>query len=127
MERVTGIGGVFFKCGDVETTKQWYRENLGVQGEHGYVAFHWRDHADPTQEGITTWSPFPKDTTYFEPSKAPFMINYRVANLAKMLEQLRAAGCAVDEKVEDTEYGKFGWVMDPDGNRIELWEPPVAK
>ena len=122
MERVLGIGGIFFKAKDPAKLKAWYCENLGLpKGEHGEVMF-------PAQgePGPLVWSTFPADTAYFEPSKAPFMINFRVADLRAMLAQLRAAGAAVDEKVQEESYGKFGWVMDPEGNRIELWEPPAA-
>lgn len=123
MERVTGIGGVFFKANDPEKLKAWYRDHLGVPtDEQGYVAFPTKDDPGPS----TTWSAFASDTTYFAPSDKPFMINYRVRDLRAMLAQLRAAGCVVDDKVEEYDFGKFGWVMDPEGNRIELWEPAGA-
>ena len=126
MERVTGIGGVFFKSKDPEALKRWYVDHLGVQpDEQGYVSFHWREHADPDVEAFTAWGPFSETTDYFDPSSRPFMVNYRVRNLERMLAQLRAAGADVDDRVEEYEYGKFGWVMDPDGTRIELWEPPA--
>jgi predicted enzyme related to lactoylglutathione lyase len=122
MERVTGIGGIFFKANDPERLKAWYRDHLGVPlDDHGYVSFSTKDDPGPS----TIWSAFAKDTTYFEPSKASFMVNFRVKNLGAMLAQLRAAGVEVDEKVMDEPYGKFGWAMDPEGNRIELWEPPI--
>ena len=114
MEKVTGIGGVFFKADDAEALRRWYMDNLGID-------------VDPVWGGAmfgdTVWSIFKGTTNYFEPSKQPFMVNYRVADLDAMLAQLRAAGAAVDEKVEETEFGRFGWVMDPEGNRIELWQP----
>ncbi len=121
MERVLGVGGIFFKAKDPAKLKAWYRDHLGLPtDEHGETMF-------PTQGGPGfIWAPFPADTTYFEPSKAPFMLNFRVKDLHAMLAQLRAAGAAVDEKVQEESYGKFGWVMDPEGNRIELWEPPAA-
>jgi predicted enzyme related to lactoylglutathione lyase len=122
MERVIGVGGIFFKAKDPARLKAWYRENLGLPAdEHGETTF-------PTQEGpgALVWAPFPIDTKYFEPSQAPFMINFRVKDLHAMLAQLRAAGATVDEKVLEESYGKFGWVMDPEGNRVELWEPPAA-
>ncbi len=126
MERVTGLGGIFFKCDDPKKIEEWYRQHLGIEPSgDGSVVFPWRDREDPEKTGYTVWSPFPKSTKYFDPSRAPFMINYRVANLDKMLEQLRQAGAQVDERAEDSEYGRFGWVMDPEGNRIELWEPPA--
>ncbi len=118
MERVTGIGGIFFKANDPKALTAWYRDNLGVPvGEHGMVSF------ENAAESSTIWQPFARDTTYFAPSEAPFMLNFRVANLHAMLEQLRAAGATVDDKVQEEGFGKFGWVMDPEGNRIELWEP----
>ena len=127
MARVTAIGGVFFKARDAEALRAWYRRHLGLDIQSwGGVTFHWQDGVQPGQEGATVWSIFPADTKYFAPSAAPFMINYRVANLARVLDELRAEGCTVDDKIEESEFGKFGWVMDPEGNRIELWEPPAA-
>jgi predicted enzyme related to lactoylglutathione lyase len=124
MERVTGIGGVFFKAQNPEQLTAWYQEHLGITPEeYGSVSFRWREPGRPAGSGTTVWAPFPQDTTYFAPSMAPFMINYRVANLDAMLAQLRAAGVPVDDHIEDHEYGRFGWAMDPEGNRIELWEP----
>lgn len=123
MKRVTGIGGVFFKSENPDAAYEWYEKHLGIQREDGYVVFKWRGHEDPSEEGQTVWSPFKKDTTYFEPSKAPFMINYRVADMDALLAALEKEGVRV-EKREDMEYGKFAWIMDPEGNRIELWEPP---
>lgn len=120
MARVTGIGGVFFKARDRAAMIAWYREHLGMEpGEHGSVMFHWGD-----QGGVTIWGPFEHDTDYFNPSTAPFMINYRVDDLDALLARLRAAGVTVDNKVEEYDYGRFGWIMDPEGNRLELWEPP---
>jgi predicted enzyme related to lactoylglutathione lyase len=127
MKRVTGIGGIFFKSKDPDKAREWYREHLGIESDGSSGAsFLWREADNVDQEGMTLWSAFPDDTRYFDPSTAPFMINYRVANLEWLLEQLRAEGVTVDPKVEDTEYGKFAWIMDPEGNRIELWEPPAA-
>jgi len=125
MKRVTGIGGIFFKGQDAEALRAWYREHLGIEaeGDSGCV-FEWREAAEPEQMGQTVWSVFAGHTKYFEPSNAPFMINYRVSDLRALLDQLRAEGVTVDDKLEEHEYGKFGWIMDPEGNRIELWEPP---
>jgi predicted enzyme related to lactoylglutathione lyase len=121
MERVLGVGGIFFKAQDPAKLKAWYRENLGLPvDEHGEITFLTVGDPGP----CLVWSPFPADTKYFEPSTAPFMLNFRVKNLEAMLAQLRAAGARVDEKVQEAPYGKFGWVMDPEGNRIELWEIP---
>ena len=122
MERVIGVGGIFFKAKDPGGLKAWYRDHLGFPAdEHGETMF--LSEGDPGP-GVV-WSPFPLDTTYFAPSTAPFMINFRVKDLHAMLAQLRAAGVTIDEKVQEAPYGKFGWVMDPEGNRIELWEPPA--
>jgi predicted enzyme related to lactoylglutathione lyase len=119
MERVGGIGGVFFKSREPEKLAQWYRRHLGVEiASSGIAVF------GPT--GDTVWAPFPESSSYFGSDK-PFMINYRVSSLEKMLAQLRAAGVQVDDKTESSEFGKFGWATDIDGNRFELWEPPEAK
>lgn len=124
MARVTGIGGVFFKCRDPRGLADWYREHLGVPiEEYGGASFPWREHGDPEREGFTVWGPFGEDTSYFDPSERPFMVNLRVDDLDAMLERLRAAGVQVDDRVEEYPYGRFGWFMDPEGTRIELWEP----
>lgn len=124
MKRVIGIGGIFFKAHDPDALRAWYREHLGLEFDaYGGVSFGCSDDADERAKAQTIWSLFPSDTKYFEPSSAPFMINYRVENLAALLEQLRAEGVTVDERMDEYDYGKFGWVMDPEGNRIELWEP----
>jgi predicted enzyme related to lactoylglutathione lyase len=122
MQRVLGVGGIFFKSKDPTKLKAWYREHLGLPtDDQGETIFQTQGDPGP----FLIWSPFPEDTKYFEPSTAPFMINFRVKDLHAMLAQLRAAGAAVDEKVQEESYGKFGWVMDPEGNRIELWEAPA--
>jgi len=124
MRRVTGIGGVFFKAKDPKALAEWYRLHLGLDvQEWGGVAFRWADD-NASGAGTTVWSPFKDDTSYFAPSTASFMINYRVADLHALLAALRAEGCQVEEKVEESEYGKFGWVVDPEGNKLELWQPP---
>ena len=127
MERVMGIGGIFFKAADKAALAAWYRDNLGLalQEEWGIAVIPWKEN-DPRGDAQTVWSPFPDDTDYFAPSTKGFMVNFRVRDLDAMLAQLRASGCDVDDKVEASEFGKFGWVMDPEGNRVELWEPPVA-
>lgn len=125
MKRVTGIGGIFFKAKDPKALGDWYRTHLGLNLEEwGGVAFRWAD--DNPVGGTTIWSPFQDDTEYFAPSAAPFMVNFRVADLHALLAALRAEGCAVQDKVEESEYGKFGWVLDPEGNKIELWQPPAG-
>lgn len=126
MKRVTGLGGLFIKCSDPEAMYGWYEKHLGITREHGTVSFKWRDADDPEKTGTTVWALFPENTKYFEPSRAPFMMNFRVENLEQLLQALRAEGVQVDDKVETYDYGKFGWIMDPEGNRIELWEPPAG-
>jgi predicted enzyme related to lactoylglutathione lyase len=130
MKRVIGIGGVFFKAKDPESLRAWYQKHLGLEPDaYGGVVFHCPASEAAQQTAQTVWSLFPSDTNYFEPSSAPFMINYRVENLAALREQLKDEGVEVDERTEEYEYGRFGWITDPEGNRIELWEPrvPFAK
>ena len=128
MKRVTGIGGIFFKSKDPKALGAWYREHLGIDvSEWGGASFQWTSADNPSGVGTTLWTPFKEDSSYFAPSNAGFMINYRVADLHGLLALLRSEGCDVDAKVDESEYGKFGWVMDPDGNRIELWQPPEGQ
>jgi catechol 2,3-dioxygenase-like lactoylglutathione lyase family enzyme len=128
-KRVTGIGGVFFKAKDPEKLGAWYRDHLGLplELEWGGCQFFWRDDKNPRKRGHTVWSPFPADTKYFKPGRKQFMVNFRVDDLAAVLKALRAEGVWVDKRVEESEVGKFGWIMDPEGTRIELWQPPPAK
>jgi len=122
VERVTGIGGIFFKARDPEALREWYRRHLGLDvQEWGGLAFRWNDPPGAAETGSTVWSIFPASSDYFT---RPFMINYRVADLAAVLDALRAEGCDVDERTEISDFGRFGWVTDPEGNRIELWQPP---
>jgi predicted enzyme related to lactoylglutathione lyase len=125
MGRVTGLGGVFFKAADPDALHAWYESQLGMKREGGPVFFRWRE-VDRDVPGTTVWSLFSKETKYFEPGQAAFMINYRVDDLDALLERLVAAGVWVDERRENSEYGRFAWIMDPEGNRIELWEPPAG-
>jgi predicted enzyme related to lactoylglutathione lyase len=126
MERVTGLGGIFFKARQPEQLREWYRRHLGIPVQDwGGVSFEWRQMAAPERKGATVWSIFPGSTDYFEPSSAPFMINYRVRNLDQVLDALRAEGVQVESPIQESEFGRFGWIMDPEGNRIELWEPPA--
>ncbi|MBV1776131.1 VOC family protein [Burkholderiaceae bacterium DAT-1] len=128
MKRVTGIGGIFFKAQDPKSLGEWYRTHLGIDVQAwGGAAFQWRGDSNPDGVGTTVWSPFAADTGYFAPSTAPFMINYRVDNLHALLEVLRSEGVQVEDKIDESEYGKFGWVIDPEGNKIELWEPPAGQ
>ena len=128
MKRATGIGGIFFKAENAEKLRAWYAAHLGLPVESwGGFQFHWRQDDAPERRGHTVWSIFKGGTRYFDPSEKPFMINYRVEDLDAVLEALRSEGVAVDPKIEESEYGRFGWAMDPEGNRIELWEPPARK
>jgi predicted enzyme related to lactoylglutathione lyase len=128
MKRVTGIGGIFFNARDPVTLRAWYQQHLGIDvQEWGGAAFAWTDEAGKPTAGTTVWSIGAAAGTYFAPSTASFMINYRVADLHALVSVLRAEGCNVLEKTEESEYGKFGWVMDPEGNKVELWEPPPGK
>jgi predicted enzyme related to lactoylglutathione lyase len=125
MKRVTGLGGVFFKAEHPEELYQWYEKHLGVRREgQEPVAFNWRQADDPEKAGTTVWAIFPKDTKYFNPSHSSFMMNFRVEDLDGLLAALREEGVEIDPHREDHEYGRFAWIMDPEGNRIELWEPP---
>jgi len=123
MKRVTGIGGIFFKATDPAGLARWYREHLGVPVDEdaSHALFHWRE--DRGGDGLTVWSLFDRADGYFR-SDAPFMVNYRVDDLDALLAALRAEGVVVDERVDDLPEGRFGWVTDPEGNRIELWQPP---
>ncbi|MGJ8734054.1 MAG: VOC family protein [Cellulophaga sp.] len=121
MKRVTGLGGFFFKTEDPDKIKQWYKDRLGLDTDRYGCTFWWKD-----KEGndcSTQWSPMKNDTTYFEPSKSSFMMNFRVENLVKLLEVLKAEGVTIVGEIEEYSYGKFGWILDPDGNKLELWEP----
>jgi predicted enzyme related to lactoylglutathione lyase len=120
MAKVTGLGGFFFKSRDPKALAEWYGKHLGLPiSDFGGAMFG----EDEKRPGFTLWSPFKDDTDYFKPSSRDFMINFRVDDLDAMLQQLRAAGAQVDEKIQDYEYGRFGWFMDPEGNRVELWQP----
>ena len=130
MKRVTGIGGIFFKSENAQQLYEWYERHLGIQRDpNGGTGFPWRelqaaDGTQPGREGFTAWSIFPQTTKYFGESKAGFMVNYRVDNLDALLEDLKNSGVEIDPHREDADYGRFAWITDPDGNRIELWEPP---
>jgi predicted enzyme related to lactoylglutathione lyase len=127
MKRVTGIGGIFFRAKDPMALRAWYAKHLGIEVlEWGGAVFPWADDAGHATKGTTVWSISGLDAESFAPSKASFMVNYRVADLAALLKTLREEGCDVLEKTETSELGKFGWVMDPEGNKVELWEPPAG-
>lgn len=122
-KKVTGIGGIFFKCKDPKKMREWYQTHLGLNtGQYGAV-FEWRQGADTTKKGFTQWSTFSEKTKYFEPSTKDFMINYRVENLEALVEQFKKDSVIIVDKIETVEYGKFIHIMDIEGNKIELWEP----
>lgn len=125
MSRVVGVGGIFFKAVDPVALRAWYRNHLGVNVEDwGGAVFQWKHPDSPGTSGSTTWSVLPESSPYLDPSPARFMVNFIVRDLDSLLAALRVEGCDVDAKVEESEFGKFGWVMDPEGHRVELWEPP---
>jgi predicted enzyme related to lactoylglutathione lyase len=123
MKRVTGIGGIFFKSEDPENLKKWYDRHLGIKSDQYGGMFRWKEFDPPHAEAYTAWGPFSKDTKYFLPSEKSYMFNYRVENLEKLIAILRDEGVTIVGEIEDYDYGKFGWVLDPEGNKIELWEP----
>lgn len=128
MRRVTGIGGIFFHAKDPAMLRAWYKTHLGIDVlDWGGAAFVWADAKGEAMKGTTIWSIGDAKDNYYAPSKAPFMINYRVENLVELLKALRAEGCDVVDKMDDSEFGKFGWVMDPEGNKVELWQPPEGR
>jgi len=128
MKRVTGIGGIFFKAKDAKALHAWYKKHLGIDVQSwGGAAFKWTDDDGKPVAGTTAWSINSLESKQFAPSEATFMVNYRVDDLHALLKALREEGCNVLEKVDDSEYGKFGWVIDPEGNKVELWQPPAGE
>ena len=123
-KRVTGIGGLFFKTEDPKATKEWYKKHLCFPTDDLGCTFLWKD--KDGKDCSTQWSPFPEDTKYYAPSKKEFMFNYRVENLVELLKVLKEEGVTIVGEMEEYDYGKFGWIMDNDGNKIELWEPKDA-
>jgi predicted enzyme related to lactoylglutathione lyase len=122
-KKATGIGGIFFKCKDPQRMRDWYSKNLGLHTDKYGTSFAWYQGGDRTKRGYTQWSPFSEKTKYFAPSAKDFMINYRVEDLEGLLKQLRADSVTITDQVETAAYGKFVHIMDPEGNKIELWEP----
>ena len=123
MKKVTGIGGIFFKCKDPKKVREWYQKHLGLNTNQYGAVFEWYQGADSTKKGFSQWSPFKEATKYFEPSTKEFMINYRVENLKALVGELKKEGVTVTDTIETAAYGKFVHIMDIEGNKIELWEP----
>ena len=128
MRRVTGIGGIFFKARNAATLQAWYKRHLGIDVQPwGGAAFNWTDEKGKPVAGTTAWLISPEESEQFAPSTAPFMVNYRVADLHALIEALKEEGCNVLENIDESEYGKFAWVIDPEGNKVELWQPPEGQ
>lgn len=123
IKKVTGIGGVFFKCKNPQKMREWYNVNLGLQTNQYGAVFEWRQGEDSSKKGFTQWSPFKETTKYFEPSTKDFMINYRVENIEKLVEALKGNGVIIVDTIQSVSYGKFVHILDLEGNNIELWEP----
>lgn len=123
VKRVTGIGGIFFKCKDPKQMREWYKTHLGLNTNPYGTVFEWRQGTDTTKKGFTQWSPFSEKTKYFEPSEKDFMINYRVENLEALIQELKKEGVTITDTIETFDYGKFVHIMDLEGNKVELWEP----
>jgi len=123
MKKVTGIGGIFFKCKDPKAINEWYKTHLGFDTSPYGTNFEWRESEDNTKKGLTVWNPFPENTKYFEPSTKEFMINYRVDNLEALIEELKKDNVTILDKMETYDYGKFIHILDIEGNKIDLWEP----
>jgi predicted enzyme related to lactoylglutathione lyase len=122
MKKVTGLGGVFFKAKDPKAINAWYREHLGLNTTDYGTVFEWRDNDEPEKKGTTVWNPFKESTSYFGPSEKDFMFNFRVEDLEALLKELKAAGIEQIGEMQVFPYGKFAHIMDPEGNKIELWE-----
>lgn len=128
MKRVTGIGGIFFKAKDAPALQAWYKKHLGLDVQDwGGASFTWTDGDGKPVGGTTIWSVGPETSNQFAPSTAPFMINYRVDDLIALVKVLREEGCNLHGDLQDSEYGKFAWVIDPEGNKVELWQPPAGQ
>jgi predicted enzyme related to lactoylglutathione lyase len=123
MKKVTGIGGIFFKCKDPNKIKDWYKTHLGLDTNDYGATFEWREVGDSEKTAVTQWSPFAENTKYFDPSTREFMINYRVENLEALVIELKKEGVTVLDEIETYDYGKFVHILDLEGNKIELWEP----
>jgi predicted enzyme related to lactoylglutathione lyase len=128
MKRVTGIGGIFFNSSNPAAMRAWYKTHLGIDVQDwGGAAFTWADAAGQPTTGTTIWSVGDTKDNAFAPGGASFMVNYRVADLLALVTVLKAEGCNVLDDINESEFGKFAWVLDPDGNKVELWEPPPGQ
>ena len=127
MKKVTGIGGIFFKCKEPAKVKEWYSKHLGLKMDQYGTSFEWRQGDDPSKYGITQWSAFSDSTKYFDPSVKEFMINYRVQDLERLVIELKRDGVMIVDSIESFDYGKFVHILDNEGNKIELWEPVEAE
>ena len=125
--RILGIGGIFFKSANQQQMREWYGKHLGLADKGEGVMLPWREKDNPEKEHVTVWTVFPGNTKYFEPSQAAFMVNYIVDDLDALLERLQKEGVKIDPKRQDEDYGRFAWIYDPDGNKIELWQPVTPK
>jgi catechol 2,3-dioxygenase-like lactoylglutathione lyase family enzyme len=125
--RILGIGGVFFKSANRDQMREWYAKHLGLADKGQGVMLPWREHDDPNKEHVTVWTVFPASTDYFDPGRAPFMINYIVDDLDALLDRLKLEGVKIDPNRMNESYGRFAWIYDLDGNKIELWQPASAK
>ena len=125
--RILGIGGVFFKSANRDQMREWYSKHLGLADKGQGAMLPWREHDDPQKEHVTVWTVFPASSTYFDPSKASFMINYIVDDLDALLDRLKEEGVKIDPKRMNESYGRFAWIYDLDGNKIELWQPASTK
>ncbi|HEX3742456.1 MAG TPA: VOC family protein [Bryobacteraceae bacterium] len=125
--RILGIGGIFFKSANRDQMREWYSKHLGLADKGQGAMLPWREHDDPQKEHVTVWSLFPDSTKYFDPSHASFMINYIVDDMDALLDRLKQEGVKIDAKRMDESYGRFAWIYDSDGNKIELWQPLPAK
>jgi catechol 2,3-dioxygenase-like lactoylglutathione lyase family enzyme len=121
--RIIGIGGIFFKSANRDQMREWYSKHLGLADKGGGAMLPWREHDDPQKEHVTVWTIFPASTKYLDPSPAPFMINYIVDDLDALLDRLKQEGVKIDDKRMNESYGRFAWIYDADGNKIELWQP----
>jgi predicted enzyme related to lactoylglutathione lyase len=123
MKKVTGIGGIFFKCKDPNAVKEWYNKHLGLNAGAYGASFEWRHEEDPSKKGLTQWNVNTEKAKMYDPSTKDFMINYTVENLEALVEELKKENVTILDNIESYEYGKFVHILDLEGNKIQLWEP----